>query len=159
MINKIYLIKKVSPKGGDLEGATEIKVAILDLYDGIANEGMRGFQDILNRYKAKNTILISVTRYLMCVKNATFLIIRILIFTYTVVARSPLDTQGTEWEKKYFNLIDKLEDHNLSNNPQKKHAFFRLSFLSAHVPQIQAGGYQYKTFAIIWGITRSSNTG
>jgi GMP synthase-like glutamine amidotransferase len=37
---------------------------------------------------------------------------------------SPLDTEGTEWEKKYFNLIDKLEDHNLSNNPQKKHAFF-----------------------------------
>ncbi len=33
-----------------------IKVAILDLYDGIANEGMRGFREILERYKAKNEL-------------------------------------------------------------------------------------------------------
>ncbi len=32
----------------------EIKVAILDFYNGIANEGMRGFREILDRYKVKN---------------------------------------------------------------------------------------------------------
>ena len=39
-----------------LQDKPEIKVAILDLYDGIANEGMRGFQDILKRYKAKHRL-------------------------------------------------------------------------------------------------------
>ena len=37
----------------------EIKVAILDLYDGIANQGMRCFQDILDRYKATNGLNLS----------------------------------------------------------------------------------------------------
>jgi GMP synthase-like glutamine amidotransferase len=37
---------------------------------------------------------------------------------------SPIDSEGTEWEKKYFQLIDKIEDHNLSNNPQKKYGFY-----------------------------------
>jgi hypothetical protein len=31
-----------------------IKVAVLDLYDGVANEGMRGFREILERYKTTN---------------------------------------------------------------------------------------------------------
>jgi hypothetical protein len=34
----------------------EIRVAILDLYDGIENEGMRGFRDILERYKVKHNL-------------------------------------------------------------------------------------------------------
>ena len=37
----------------------QIKVAILDLYDGIPNEGMRGFRDILERYKLKNNLDLS----------------------------------------------------------------------------------------------------
>jgi GMP synthase-like glutamine amidotransferase len=102
----------------------EIKVAILDLYDGIANEGMRGFQDILNRYKAKNQINLSfeifdVRRKCLVPDADDF-----DIYISSGGPGSPLDTEGTEWEKKYFNLIDKLEDHNLSNNSQKKHAFF-----------------------------------
>jgi GMP synthase-like glutamine amidotransferase len=36
---------------------------------------------------------------------------------------SPIDSEGSEWEKKYFRLIDELEAHNLSD-PSKKHALF-----------------------------------
>jgi hypothetical protein len=43
----------------NLKDKPEIKVAILDLYNGIANEGMRGFQDILNRYKTKHDLNIT----------------------------------------------------------------------------------------------------
>jgi GMP synthase-like glutamine amidotransferase len=32
--------------------------------------------------------------------------------------------KGSEWENRYFNLVDKLEDHNLSNTSQKKYGFF-----------------------------------
>ena len=102
----------------------EIKVAILDLYDGIANEGMRGFQDILNRYKAKNNFNLSYEIFDLRKKCEVPAYKDFDIYFSSGGPGSPLDTEGTEWEKKYFNLIDKLEDHNLSNNQQKKHAIF-----------------------------------
>ena len=36
-----------------------IKVAVLDLYDGVANEGMRGFREILQCYKHHDNIELS----------------------------------------------------------------------------------------------------
>ncbi len=102
----------------------ELKVAILDLYDGVANEGMRGFQEILKRYRDKNQLnldysIFDVRRKCEVPNHNDF-----DIYIVSGGPGSPLDTEGSEWEKKYFNLIDKLEDHNLSNNLQKKHAFF-----------------------------------
>ncbi|HEY2582906.1 MAG TPA: GMP synthase, partial [Mucilaginibacter sp.] len=100
-----------------------IKVAILDLYDGIENEGMRGFQEILHRYKAKNNLNLSFeifdVRRKVEVPGIGF-----DIYIHSGGPGSPIDSEGTEWEKKYFQLIDKIEDHNLSNNPQKKFGFY-----------------------------------
>lgn len=102
----------------------QIKVAILDLYDGIANEGMRGFQEILSRYKAKNDLNLSYNIFDVRRKCEVPEYDDFDIYISSGGPGNPLETEGTEWEKKYFNLIDKLEDHNLSNNPQKKHLFF-----------------------------------
>jgi GMP synthase-like glutamine amidotransferase len=100
-----------------------VKVAILDLYDGIANEGMRGFREILQRYQAQNDLNLSYevfdVRRKAEVPGTDF-----DIYISSGGPGSPVDSEGTEWEKKYFQLIDKLEDHNLSNNPQKKYSFF-----------------------------------
>jgi GMP synthase-like glutamine amidotransferase len=101
----------------------EIKVAILDLYDGIANEGMRGFREILDRYRVKTGLKLSYEvfdiRKKVEVPGTDF-----DIYISSGGPGSPIDSEGTEWEKKYFQLIDKLEDHNLSNTSQKKHGFF-----------------------------------
>ena len=101
----------------------EIKVAILDLYDGIANEGMRGFREILDRYRIKTGLNLSYEvfdiRKKVEVPGTDF-----DIYISSGGPGSPIDSEGTEWEKKYFQLIDKLEDHNLSNTSQKKHGFF-----------------------------------
>jgi GMP synthase-like glutamine amidotransferase len=100
-----------------------IKVAILDLYDGVENEGMRGFQEILQRYKIKNelnlTYQIFDVRQKAEVPGTDF-----DIYIYSGGPGSPLDSEGTEWENKYFQLTDKLEDHNRSNSPQKKYSFY-----------------------------------
>jgi len=100
-----------------------VKVAILDLYDGVENEGMRGFREILARYRAKNDLDLSFevfdVRRKVEVPNTNF-----DIYIVSGGPGSPIDSEGTEWEKKYFNLIDKLEDHNLSNTQQKKYGFF-----------------------------------
>jgi len=99
-----------------------IKVAILDLYDGIENEGMRGFREILQRYKAKNdldlTYEIFDVRQKAEVPGTDF-----DIYIFSGGPGSPLDSEGTEWENKYFQLTDKIEDHNRSN-PQKKYSFY-----------------------------------
>ncbi|MDO3628988.1 type 1 glutamine amidotransferase [Mucilaginibacter sp. BT774] len=102
----------------------EIKVAILDLYDGIPNEGMRGFQDILKRYRTKNQLNLSYEIFDVRGKCETPDYKDFDIYISSGGPGDPLITEGTPWEKVYFDLIDKLEDHNLSNHPQKKHAFF-----------------------------------
>ena len=104
-------------------GKQPIKVAILDLYDGIANEGMRGFREILERYKIQHDLNLSYevfdVRKKVEVPGTEF-----DIYISSGGPGSPIDSEGSEWEKKYFNLIDKLEDINLSNASQKKHGFF-----------------------------------
>ncbi|WPU93564.1 GMP synthase [Mucilaginibacter sabulilitoris] len=101
----------------------EIRIAILDLYDGIANEGMRGFQDILNRYKVQHQLNLSYQIFDVrrrCEMPGT----DFDIYISSGGPGDPLVTEGTEWEKKYFKLINKLEDHNLSNSTDKKHVLF-----------------------------------
>jgi GMP synthase-like glutamine amidotransferase len=101
----------------------EIRVAILDLYDGIANEGMRGFRDILERYKVKHGLNLSYKVFDVR-KKAQVPDTGFDAYISSGGPGSPLDSEGTEWEKKYFQLIDKLEAHNKSDSPHKKHVFF-----------------------------------
>ena len=104
-------------------GKQPIKVAILDFYNGIENEGMRGFKEILERYKAKNDLNLNYevfdVRRKVEVPGTDF-----NIYISSGGPGSPIDSEGSEWEKKYFQLVDKLEDHNLSNTSQKKYGFF-----------------------------------
>ncbi|WP_374951840.1 type 1 glutamine amidotransferase [Mucilaginibacter sp.] len=102
---------------------SEIKVAILDLYDGVANEGMRGFRDILERYKVKHALNLSYQVFDVR-KKAQVPGLEFDAYISSGGPGSPLDSEGTEWEKKYFQLIDKLEAHNQSADPKKKHVFF-----------------------------------
>ena len=101
----------------------QVKVAILDLYDGVENEGMRGFREILERYRLKNNLDLTYevfdVRKKVEVPGTDF-----DIYISSGGPGDPLESEGTEWEKKYFRLIDALEDHNLSNSPQKKYGFF-----------------------------------
>ena len=100
-----------------------VKVAVLDLYDGIENEGMRGFSDILKRYKESNNLDLNVevfdVRRKAEVPGTDF-----DIYISSGGPGSPIDSEGTEWEKKYFKLTDQLEDINLSGNRQKKYGLF-----------------------------------
>lgn len=101
----------------------EVRVAILDLYEGVANEGMRGFRDILDRYKAQHGLDLSYQIFDVRLKGQVpdtgF-----DVYISSGGPGSPLDSEGTEWEKKYFRLIAKLEAHNKKEGTQKKHVFF-----------------------------------
>ena len=100
-----------------------IKIAVLDLYNGIENEGMRGIREILERYKEKNNL--NLTYQVFDVRKK----VEVPGMDFDIYISSggpgdPLESEGSEWEKKYFKLIDGLEQYNLSGSQQKKYAFF-----------------------------------
>lgn len=101
----------------------EIKVAVLDLYDGVANQGMRCFLDILTRYREVNNLNLTYEVFDVR-KNEQVPGIGFDIYISSGGPGSPLDSEGSVWETKYFELIDTLEAHNQSSSGPKKHVFF-----------------------------------
>jgi len=100
-----------------------IKVAVLDLYNGIENEGMRGIREVLQRYKVQNDLDLTYQVFEVR-RNCDMPGTDFDIYISSGGPGSPLDTEGSEWEKKYFGLITALEQHNLSDDPYKKYGFF-----------------------------------
>jgi len=100
-----------------------VKVAILDLYNGHPNQGMPAIEDILKRYRKKNAIALEYEIFDVR-KNNELPDTSFDIYLSSGGPGSPLES-GEEWEKKYFELIDALE--NINNQPHrsdKKHGFF-----------------------------------
>ncbi len=102
---------------------TTIKVAILDLYDGHPNQGMRCFQEILDKYRIQNQLELSYEVFDVRGKNQVPGI-DFDIYISSGGPGSPLDSEGTAWENNYFNLVGQLQQHNDSGHPQKKNALF-----------------------------------
>ena len=101
-----------------------LKIAILDLYDGAPNQGMRGFQEILKRYSQQHQLSIDYHIFDVRGKNQ-FPSTDFDIYISSGGPGSPVESEGSEWENNYFNLIDQLEA--INNDPirtDKKHVFF-----------------------------------
>lgn len=101
----------------------EIKVAIIDLYNNEKNEGMRCIKEIVsisNEYSSQKIKYdIYESRYKGDVPGIDY-----DIYISSGGPGSPFEDEGKEWEKKYFNLIEKIWDHNQSSNERKKYFFF-----------------------------------
>jgi homoserine O-succinyltransferase/O-acetyltransferase len=101
-----------------------IRIAILDMYEGHANQGMRCIREILNQFGEINQLDLTWDEFeVRLEKQVPDLSYDIYISTGG--PGSPLDTEGNEWEKVYFSWLDKIERWN--NNPgyvQKKQVFF-----------------------------------
>jgi homoserine O-succinyltransferase/O-acetyltransferase len=101
-----------------------IRIAILDMYEGHANQGMRCIREILNQFGEINQLDLTWDEFeVRLEKQVPDLSYDIYISTGG--PGSPLETEGNEWEKIYFNWLDKIERWN--NNPgyvQKKQVFF-----------------------------------
>ncbi len=89
-----------------------VRVAILDLYEGQANQGMRCIRDILLQWEAANQIELICqefdVRLKLEVPDSSF-----DIYISSGGPGSPLETIGSEWEKKYFSWLEQIEQHNL----------------------------------------------
>ncbi|MBP7168190.1 MAG: GMP synthase [Bacteroidia bacterium] len=100
-----------------------IRVAILDLYNNEPNEGMRGIQTILNQQDIPAPFQLRWERFDVRFKEEipddSF-----DIYISSGGPGSPLEEPGARWEIEYFKLIDKLWEHNKSDDASKKFIFF-----------------------------------
>lgn len=101
-----------------------IRIAILDLYDGAANQGMRCIREILNHFNNQIKLDISWDEFDVRGKD------EIPDLSYDIFISSggpgnPLNSEETTWEKAYFNWISQIESWNKqATNLAKKHVFF-----------------------------------
>ncbi len=101
-----------------------LRIAILDLYEGEENQGMRCIREILNLWSESNNIDLSYDEFDVRQKLETPGM-EYDIFISTGGPGSPLETEGSEWEKKYFHWLSEVEKWNndVANNA-KKYVFF-----------------------------------
>jgi GMP synthase-like glutamine amidotransferase len=107
-----------------LNSVKTIKIAILDLNNGAANEGMRCIREMLASYGKANNVKI-VSREFEVRNKEEIPSTDYDIFISSGGPGSPLDSETTSWETLYFNWIKSIEMWN--NNPinnQKKQVFF-----------------------------------
>ncbi len=101
-----------------------IRVAILDLYEGTPNQGMRCIREILNKFGENNNFDLIWHEFEVRL-NKQVPDLSYDIYISSGGPGSPLDSEGSDWEKVYFSWLNKIEHWN--NNPsifKKKRVFF-----------------------------------
>lgn len=99
-----------------------LKVAILDLYDKFPNEGMRCIKAILENYSRLNKINLEYQVFDVRAENE-IADLSYDLYISTGGPGSPVDSEGSEWESKYFGLMNSILEHNKNENQSKKYVF------------------------------------
>ncbi len=101
-----------------------MRVAILDMYEGAENQGMRCIREIINQFAEMNSL--DLVKDEFDVRRKT----EIPDLSYDIYISSggpgsPLDSKGTLWENTFFEWIKKMEAYNADeSNVVKKSVFF-----------------------------------
>lgn len=101
-----------------------VHIAILDLYEGQENQGMRGLREIINQFAEINHLELNLKEFDVRQKKElpddSF-----DIYISSGGPGSPLETEGMEWDTLYFEWLQKMEKwNNDPSNVQKKFIFF-----------------------------------
>lgn len=102
---------------------SKIKVAVIDLYNGEENQGIRCIRDILNETDCNQPevaleYIFYETRNKLELPNLDY-----DIYISSGGPGSPWDGVGSAWEAQYFRLLDLIWTHN-HNSQRKKYVFF-----------------------------------
>lgn len=100
-----------------------LRIAILDLYEGEANQGMRCIRQIINEWSEFHSIPASFDEFDVRRKKQVP-DLSYDIYISTGGPGSPLESEGSEWEAAYFNWLSQVENwNNDSSQPSKKFVF------------------------------------
>jgi homoserine O-succinyltransferase len=101
-----------------------VRIAVLDMYEGYENQGMRCLRQIINEFGETNDLNIEYDEFDVRLKNEVP-DTGYDIYISTGGPGSPLESKGSEWEKVYFNWLDSIDNwNNDPANHQKKYVFF-----------------------------------
>ncbi len=101
-----------------------------------ANEGMRCIRDIVHHFALDNNRDLRIEEYEVR-GNSEMADLGFDIYISSGGPGSPIDSEGSDWEKKYFRLMDDIMKFNESNPERKKFVF-----LICHSFQIFCRYYQ-----------------
>lgn len=93
---------------------------MLDLYQGEANEGMRGIKQLISGFASDCQL--NITYHIFDVRSKS----EVPDLSYDAYISSggpgsPIDSAGSLWEERYFDLMDSIKDHNEQHPDNKKH--------------------------------------
>ncbi|KUG25041.1 hypothetical protein ASZ90_005144 [hydrocarbon metagenome] len=115
----------------------EIKIAVLDLYNGEENQGIRCIKDIINETSDRfDDAELIFSLFDLRAKN------EIPNLDYDIYISSggpgsPFEGEGSEWENKYFGLLSNIDEYN-KRSENKKFVFF-----ICHSFQLMARHYRF----------------
>jgi homoserine O-succinyltransferase/O-acetyltransferase len=97
----------------------QINIAVLDLYNGEANEGMRCIRQLIEEFEADCHLMVSYKVFDVRLKN------EIPDLSFDVYVSSggpgnPSESIGSKWEQNYFQLMDSILEFNRENPTVKK---------------------------------------
>ncbi|WP_421941665.1 type 1 glutamine amidotransferase [Pedobacter sp.] len=99
-----------------------LKVAVIDMNNGAPNQGMRGIQEILSRFKTDNHIDLQFDIFDLRQK-AEIPGMEYDVYISSGGPGSPVESEGEKWENDFFQLLDQIEAFNTVNKEEKKYAF------------------------------------
>jgi GMP synthase-like glutamine amidotransferase len=101
----------------------QIRIAILDLYEGAENQGMRCIREIINQWGEANNLDVSFDEFDVR-RNIATPDLSYDIYISTGGPGSPIDSKGEPWDDAYFKWYDAVEKWNNDfANTNKKHIF------------------------------------
>ena len=101
-----------------------LRIAILDLYEGKANQGMRCIRQIISEWSKFYGVPTESKEFDVRVKK------EVPDLSYDIYISSggpgsPIESEGSDWEKAYFGWLEQVENWNAGEeNSIKKHVFF-----------------------------------
>jgi len=98
----------------------QIKIAVLDLYEGEANEGIGGIKQLISSFASDCQL--NIVYHIFDVRSKN----EVPDLSYDAYISSggpgsPIDSAGSLWEERYFGLMDSIKDHNEQHPDNKKH--------------------------------------
>jgi homoserine O-succinyltransferase len=102
---------------------THLRIAILDMYEGRPNQGMRCIRELLDTFGKQQGLVLEVLEFEVRLQRAipdnSF-----DIYISTGGPGSPLDSEGSDWERAYFHWLSAMEEWNDHPGHPKKCIFF-----------------------------------
>lgn len=102
----------------------KLRLALLDLYEGVPNQGMRCLRDIVHAFGERCDGGVECDEFEVRIGQ------QVPDLSYDVYLSSggpgsPLDSEGSEWERRYFRWLQQVDRWNADPaNPGKKKVFF-----------------------------------